>query len=125
MSVSGRVNVDAVLHDAVEGSIKVLELESSESVTTKSALITGTATANGTVVDPSSTSYRDAAGDSVVFASVDTVVLKAASELTLTAGTVVLKNNAGECAVSATPGHSTGNITITGSGLFSLLLIGE
>ena len=43
MSTSGRINIDALVHDSVTGSMKVLDLESSMSVTTKSALVTGSA----------------------------------------------------------------------------------
>jgi anti-anti-sigma regulatory factor len=125
MSTSGRINIDALVHDTVTGSIKILDIESSKSVTTKTALVTGSASALGTVIDPSETSYIDSSGAEVVFASVDTLVIQSSSQLTLETADIKLKNEAGKCAVSATPGHTTGNITISGSGSFSLLIIGE
>lgn len=125
MSISGRVNIDALIHDSVTGSMKVLDIESSKSVTTKSALVTGSASANGTVIDPAGTGYVDSSGSEVVFSSVDALVMHSSSQLTLETADVKVKNEAGQCAVTATPSHTTGNITISGSGSFSLLMIGE
>lgn len=125
MSTDGRINIDALIHDSVPGSIKVLDVESSMSVTTKSALITGAASANGTVIDPADTGYIDSSGTEVAFSSVDALVIHSSSQLTLEADDVKVKNEAGQCAVTATPSHTTQNITISGSGSFSLLMIGE
>ena len=125
MSITGRINIDALVHDSVTGSMKVIDVESSKIVTTKTALVTGSASALGTVIDPSETSYIDSSGAEVVFTSVNTLVMQSSSQLTLETADIKLKNEAGQCAVSATPGHTTGNITISGSGSFSLLMIGE
>lgn len=125
MSITGRINIDALVHDSVTGSMKVLDVESSKSVTTKSALITGSASANGTVIDPADTDYLDSSGTEVVFSSVDSLVIHSSSQLTLETADIKVKNEAGQCAVTATPGHTTGNITVSGSGSFSLLMIGE
>lgn len=125
MSINGRINIDALVHDTVTGSIKVLDIESSKSVTTKSALISGTASALGTVINPAATDYIDSSGSEVVFSSVASLVIHSSSQLTLETADIKVKNEAGHCAVTATPGHTTGNITVSGSGSFSLLMIGE
>ena len=125
MSWSGRINVDALVHDEEGNTLRVLDVESSDTVTTKTALVTGTATLGGVVVDPAATGYYDATSTEVSFASVDSLVLHGTAALACEAGDVVLKTNANQCGVTATPGHTTGNITISGSGTFSLLIVGE
>lgn len=125
MSWAGRINVDALVHDEAGNTLRVLDVESSDTVTTKTALVTGTATLGGVVVDPAATGYYDATSTEVVFSSVDSLVLHGTAALACEAGDLVLKTAAGQCGVTATPGHTTGNITISGSGTFSLLIVGE
>lgn len=125
MSWSGRINVDALVHDEEGNTLRVLDVESSDTVTTKTALVTGTATLGGVIVDPAATGYYDASSTEVSFASVDSLVLHGTAALACEAGDVTLKTAAGQCGVTATPGHTTGNITISGSGTFSLLIVGE
>lgn len=129
MSISGRVNIDALLHDSVIGSMKVLDLESSESVSTKAALVTGTATAGGAVVDPTDTGYIDSNGDEVTFTSVDVVVVysnSSTSSVRVIGQLTSIHATAGKCAVAYLPStHGSSNFTVIGDDSFSLLMIGE
>jgi len=124
MSWIGRINVDALVHDESGNTFRVLDVESSETVNGKTALVTGTATIGGVDVDPSATGYIDATGAEVTFSEVSGVVLHGTAALALEAGDVTLKTAAGQCGVTATPGYS-GNLTISGSGTFTLLITGE
>ena len=125
MSITGRVNVDALIHDKTDANIKVIDVESHTTATgAKVAVVEGTATAEGVDIDPTSPGYTDAGGNAVTFSSVSLLVVTGSNALTLDAGDVKTKAAAGKCAVTATPGHSTGTITITGSGSFRLVIVG-
>ena len=129
MSISGRVNIDALIHDSVTGSMKVLDVESSESVTTKAALVTGTATAGGSVVDPTDTGYIDSNGDEVTFSSVDIVVVysnSTTSSVRVMGELTSIHAAAGKCAVAYLPStHGDSSFSVIGDDSFSLLMIGE
>ena len=128
MSYNGRVNVDALVHDTTTGAIKVLDLESSESVTTKTALVTGTATAGGVVVDPTATGYRDSSGDEVTFSDVTAIVIQnndSSEQVRVMGSTLSVFAAPNKCAVSYTSNQGTATFSVIGSGSFSLLLVGE
>ena len=57
MSWNGRINVDALVHDEASNAIRVLDVESSFTVATKTATVTGTATEEGVSISPT-TSMR-------------------------------------------------------------------
>lgn len=125
MSITGRVNVDALIHDKTDANIKVIDVESHTTATgAKVAVVQGTATEEGVDIDPTSPGYTDAGGNAVTFSSVSLLVVTGSNALTLDAGDVKTKAAAGKCAVTATPGHSTGTITISGSGSFRLVIVG-
>lgn len=125
MSVNGRVNVDVLVHDSNANTFRVFDVESSTSVAAKAVLIIGTATEEGTVIDPAATGYLDASGVAVDFASVSTVVLKGGNSLTCEVGDVSFKTAANTCGLSATPGHAGEPVTVYGTGLFQLVLLGD
>ena len=125
MSITGRVNVDALIHDKTAANIKVIDLESHTTATgAKVAVVTGTATADGVDIDPTNPGYTDAGGNAVTFSSVSLLVITGSDALTLDAGDVRTKTAAGKCAVTATPGHTTGTISVSGSGAFRLVIVG-
>jgi hypothetical protein len=124
MSYTGHVNIDCLIHDATSNAFKVFDVESSVSSVNAAVLVTGTATAEGVEIDPAGTGYRNAAGSLVVLATVSTIVCKGSQALTVTAGDVLVKSAAGKACVTALSDYS-GNVTVSGSGSFSLVLIGD
>ena len=129
MSYNGRVNVDALVHDTTTGAIKVLDLESSELIATKAALITGTATFGGFIVDPTSTGYKDSSGDAVTFSDVTAIVIQnndSSEAVRVMGSTLSVFAAPNKCAVSYTSNQGTNTFSVIGAGVsFSLLLIGE
>tara|TARA_B100001741_G_C16532399_1_gene590178 strand:- start:1071 stop:1460 length:390 start_codon:yes stop_codon:yes gene_type:complete len=129
MSINGRLNVDALVHDATTGSMKVLDLDSSESIGTKAALVTGTATAGGLAVDPEDTGYLDSSGNEVTFTSVSVIVVFSNSETSsvrVMGQLTSVHAAAGKCAVAYLPAtHGSSDFTVIGDDAFSLLMIGE
>jgi hypothetical protein len=128
MSWAGRINVDALVHDEASNAIKVLDVESSFTVATKTAIVTGTATEEGVSISPDdehAIAYTDATGAVVTFSSVTMLLVKGTDALTVSVnGGVEFKAAAGQCALSATPGMTTETINITGTGTFTLLIVG-
>jgi hypothetical protein len=128
MSWNGRINVDALIHDEASNAIKVLDVESSYTVGTKSAIVTGTATAEGVSISPDDEheiAYTDATGAVVTFSSVSLLVIHGTDALTVSVnGGVQFSSAAGQCALSHTPGMTTETINITGTGTFTLLIVG-
>lgn len=124
MAVVGYLNVDFLVHDSTADAIKVLDIDSTVSITGAVASVSGTATSQGVDVDPSNSGYRNAAGESVSLATVSALACKGDAALTVTAGGVVLQSAAGQAAVTALSDYS-GNITVQGSGSFQLMLVGE
>lgn len=123
MSLSGHVNVDALVHDSASGAFKVLDVESSLASIGKAVLVTGQASEAATLIDPSDTGYRDATGAVVTMSSVTTLVAKSTGALTIEAGAVTVQAAAGQACVSALTAYD-GIVSVTGTGDFSLLLIG-
>lgn len=128
MSWSGRINVDALIHDEAADALRVLDVESSLTVATKAAVVTGTATALGVSISPDDEheiAYTDSSGNVVTFSTVSMLLVKGTAALTVTVnGGVEFNSAAGQCAMTATPGMTNETITITGSGTFSLLIVG-
>jgi len=127
MSYSGRVNVDALIHDKVGSSFKIVDVESSRNVASKTALISGTATEGGATINPAATGVRDSSGTEISFSSVDIIILKSVNACVCTASSagVVLKNEANQCVVSATPSNGANSMSVSGSGAFELVLVGS
>lgn len=128
MSWAGRINVDALIHDEAADALKVLDVESSLTVATKAAVVTGTATALGISISPDDEheiAYTDSSGNVVTFSTVSMLLVKGTAALTVTVnGGIEFYSAAGQCAMTATPGMTNETITISGSGTFSLLIVG-
>jgi hypothetical protein len=129
MSWNGRVNVDALIHDEAANAIKVLDVESSLTVGTKSVVVNGTATELGTSISPDDEheiNYTDSSGNVVTFSSVSLLVIKGTNALDIVVNNgIMFHAAAGQCAMTATPGMTNESIIISGTGTFSLLIVGE
>jgi hypothetical protein len=129
MSWNGRVNVDALIHDEAANAIKVLDVESSLTVGTKAVVVNGTATELGTSISPDDEheiGYTDSSGNVVTFSSVSLLVIKGTNALDIVVNNgIMFHAAAGQCAMTATPGMTNESIIISGTGTFSLLIVGE
>jgi hypothetical protein len=125
MSYNGRINVDGLVHDTAAGSIKVVDLESSQAVTKKTAIVTGTASSSGTTVSVIDTGYRNSSGDEVNFTNVEAIVLKSDQAVEITGTSLQLYTAAGLCSVTQTPNQGSDSFVVIGAGSFFLLLIGD
>jgi len=123
MALTGYVNVDCLIHDTSSGAFKAVDVESSLSVSGKVARVSGQATADGVEIAPTDSGYRDATGAAVSMTSLSAVVVKGTADLTLVAGDVQLFAPAGQAAYSGLDDYA-GNVTVSGSGTFDLVLIG-
>lgn len=86
MSINGRSNVDIVFHD-MDGtsSIKVVELDSSDSQSTgKVVLISGTHDDSTHTLSHNSTGYYDASGTEVSISNVTRIGFRASRPMSLT-----------------------------------------
>jgi hypothetical protein len=82
MAINGRINVDVLFHDT-DGttSLKVVSLEGSTEYTTgKVAVVTGTVGTANVIIDSTSLSYRNAAGEPVGFGSFSRVVFESSRD---------------------------------------------
>jgi hypothetical protein len=82
MAVNGRINVDVLFHDT-DGttSLKVVSLEGSTELTTgQVAIVTGTVGTASVTIDGTNLSYRNAAGEPVVFGSYSRVVFESSRD---------------------------------------------
>ena len=129
MTISGRLSVDALVHDTTSTtSLKALSLESSESVTTgKVAIVTGTCgtSAVSSAVAPSV--YVDSAGSAVTFATVTRVVLQGTAALKFTASSVTAYSGTTQCAAFALNSHTTAAVNVaavTGTATYTIMLVG-
>lgn len=126
MSYTGRVNVDVLIHDKGDTSFRLIDVESSRNVSTKSVLLTGTLTETGVAVSPQiGTGIYDSDGDEIIFTTMDYIIGKATSAMTInvTGVSVVVKAEANQCCATATTG-STSSIVLKGTGTYQLVVIG-
>jgi hypothetical protein len=132
MSIAGRVNVDIVFHDSDDAtnSIKVIDVESSESqVTGKVAVIKGTAETSPITIQQGSTGYVDAAGQPVAFTAITRMGLQASREMTLEDSQATARIRVGDNGVAYTHVNSTGDLTLTpnyasGTATYTVFLYG-
>jgi len=129
MTISGRLSVDALVHDTTgTTSLKALSLESSESVTTGTvAIVTGTCGTSAVSIAVAPSTYVDSAGSAVTFATVTRVVLQGTAALKFTSSSVTAYSGTTQCAAFALNGHTTaavGIAAVTGTATYTILLVG-
>lgn len=129
MSVSGRINIDALVHDTTSGTaLHVVGLESSESVTAgKVAIMTGSCGTAGVSIAIAPSDYIDSSGDDVSFASVTRVIMQGSSALKFTCPSVTAYSGATQCAAFSLLGHTTGAVSIAavaGTATYTVILVG-
>ena len=129
MTVSGRLSVDALVHDTTgTTSLKALSLESSESVTTgKVAIVTGTCGTSAVSIAVAPSTYFDSAGSAVTFATVTRVVLQGSAALKFTSSSVTAYSGTTQCAAFALNAHTTAAVNVaavTGTATYTILLVG-
>lgn len=86
MSINGRVNVDIVFHDqdTATNSIKIVELEATEPMTTgKVAILSGVAGTSHITIQHNNTGYYDSAGNEVGFSQIQRMAIKASRQMSL------------------------------------------
>lgn len=78
MSVSGRINVDVLIHDTDgTASFKIVSMSKSQAVTSgKVAYVTGTCGTSAVTIQLAPTTYRDASGAAVSFAEINSVIVQ-------------------------------------------------
>ena len=80
MSIEGRIDINVLFHDKDGQRLKIVSLnDSQEYPSGKVALFSGTADTNGFALPLSPSTYRDASGQLVSFASISKAVVKAES----------------------------------------------
>lgn len=129
MTISGRLSIDALVHDTTSTtSLKALSLESSESVTTgKVAIVTGTCGTSAVSIAVAPSVYVDSAGSAVTFATVTRVVLQGTAGLKFTASSVTAYSGSTQCAAFALGGHTTAAVNVaavTGTATYTIILVG-
>jgi len=79
MSLQGTISVNALFHDKDgTASLKIVSLKSSDEYTTgKVAVVSGTVGTNAATIYHSNTSYKDASGSAVSFATVHRIAFSA------------------------------------------------
>jgi hypothetical protein len=115
MSINGRTNVDIVFHDmSGTTSIKIIELESSDSQTTgKVAVVSGTHSTSSHTIQTNNTGYYDASGTQVSFSNVTRIGLRTSRPMRLSDNQnhVVIQSDANRVAFSECSESS--NLTLT------------
>ena len=127
MAYSGRITLDALVHDKSTDSMKVIDVESSKPVSTKTAIVQGSLSGSLVVSpdDADEVGYRDSSGSLVSFSTIEMLVVKGDEALEVSVNSsVTFASLAGQCAISATPGVTNEDITVTGSGAFQLIIVG-
>ena len=129
MTISGRLSVDALVHDTTSTtSLKALSLESSESVTTgKVAIVTGTCGTSADSIAVAPSVYVDSAGSAVTFGTVTRVVLQGSAALKFTSSSVTAYSGTTQCAAFALSGHTTAAVNVaavTGTATYTIMLVG-
>ena len=129
MTISGRLSVDALVHDTTSTtSLKALSLESSESVTTgKVAIVTGTCGTTAVSIAVAPSVYVDSAGSAVTFATVTRVVLQGSAGLKFTSSSVTAYSGTTQCAAFALNSHTTAAVNVaavTGTATYTIMLVG-
>ena len=129
MTISGRLSIDALVHDTTSTtSLKALSLESSESVTSgKVAIVTGTCGTSAASIAVAPSVYVDSAGSAVTFATVTRVVLQGTAGLKFTASSVTAYSGSTQCAAFALSGHTTAAVNVaavTGTATYTIILVG-
>lgn len=129
MTISGRLSVDALVHDTTgSASLKALSLESSESVTTgKVAIVTGTCGTSAVSIAVAPSVYVDSAGSAVSFATVTRVALQGTAALKFTSSSVTAYSGSTQCAAFALNGHTTAAVNVaavTGTATYTIMLVG-
>lgn len=78
MSVSGRINVDVLIHDTDgTASFKIVSMAKSQPVTSgKVAYVTGTCGTSAVTIQLAPTTYRDSSGATVSFTEINSVVVQ-------------------------------------------------
>jgi hypothetical protein len=116
MSISGRINIDVLFHDADgEDALRVVSLESSEPSTTGIvALVRGTHGTSSHTVNRSHPGYTNPAGQAVSFSTVSRIALKASRPMTLQthSGEVIIRSDANRVAFTEC-NMTSGNLTLT------------
>jgi hypothetical protein len=131
VSINGRVNVDIVFHDiAGDNSIKIVELESTDSKTAgKVALVSGTHGPSTHTIHINNTGYYDASGSQVSLSSITRIGLKASRKMTLTDNQTDVSIMSDENRVSFSDCAATGNLTLapgftSGTASYTVFLYG-
>lgn len=115
VSINGRTNVDIVFHDmSGTTSIKIVEMESSDSQSTgKVAIVSGTHAQSSHTVQTTNTGYYDASGSQVSFSNVTRVGLKTSRPMRLSDNQnhVIIQSDSNR--VSFSECSESGNFTLT------------
>lgn len=129
MTISGRINVDALVHDTSgTTSLKVLSVDSSDSLTTgKVAIVSGTCGTASVSIAVAPSVYVDSSGTAATFATVSRVVIEGTAALKFTAPSVTAYSSSTNCAAFALSGHTTSAVNIaavSGTATYSIILVG-
>ena len=114
MTMTGRITVDIVYHDVSESSVKVTDIEATESHDSgKVAVISGTHSSSTHTIQRNNTGYTDASGSPVSFSTITRVALKASRPMTLSdnGNAIVIRSTNNLVAFSHI--ESSNNLTLT------------
>lgn len=129
MTLVGRINIDAIVHDTSGSTaIKILSLESSDSITSGMvAVVTGTVGTTSVSIAVAPSVYVDASGSVATFATVASVVIEGTAALKFTSPSVTAYSSSTNCAAFALAGHTTAAVhvaAVSGTATYSIILVG-